>query len=141
MKKDTRIPSQTTDTFWIFVLNTTYQFQKPKEQRASGKWLIFEPLTQLDDTWGKIKEATYLGQLGPSSKVSTAKPNPNAKDSNMGVICVFTEDFNNVEDVERIEKKIRKLGIQNKLIYKLDKDVGKYAKDGHSDLIKKISTV
>ena len=71
--------------------------------------------------------------------MSTSKENKNAKDENSRVICVFTENYDDKEDVQRIEKKLRELGIINKLLYKLDSNVGKYEKDGHKNLIEEVS--
>ena len=138
MKTDARIPTQTVDVYWIYTYYPTYQFQKEKSERVSGKWLIFEHVSEVDATWKKIELATLKGLLGPSAKVSTAKPNPNAFDVTMKVICVYTEDFNNKLDIDRIAKAIRSLGIDNKLIYKLDRDIGKYHKDGFTNLSQKV---
>jgi len=134
MKTDSRIPTQTRDVYWIYTYYLDYQFKKEKAERASGKWLIFEHISEVDATWKKIEIATLKGLLGPSAKVSTAKVNPNAFDETMKVICVYTEDFNDKMDIDRIAKAIRSLGIDNKLIYKLDKDIGKYHKDGFTNL-------
>ena len=134
MTDDKRTPTMTFDSYWIFALNPSYTFSKPKEERLSGKWLIFEHMSSIDQTWNLIQDATLKGKLGPSSKVSTAKENPNAQNHEFGVICVFTEDFHCKKDVERVKDAIRSLGIENKLAYKLDKDVGKYAKSGDQNL-------
>jgi len=139
MKLEHKKPSQNTDIYWLFAINENYIFNKKASKRASGKWLIFESIEEIDETWERIKKATIKGLLGPSSKVSTAKKNPNTLDHLTKVICVFTEDYNNKEDVKRVENRLRSLDIENKLIYKLDKDVGKYRKDGHKNLIQEIS--
>lgn len=134
-----RIPSQITDRYWLFELYEAYRFKKPREERASGKWLIFDHAEKIDALWELISVAVQNGHLGPSAKVSTAKPNPNAKDNDTRVICVFTEDFNDQEDVRRIEKELRALGVSNRMIYKLDRDVGKYAHQGEQGLLQQIS--
>lgn len=134
-----KLPSQTTDRYWIFAINEKHIFKKEKSERASGKWLIFEHVDKIDNLWTIIKQATESGLLGPSSKSSTAIINLNAQDVDIKVICVFTEDFNDKNDVERVEKNLRTIGVQNKLIYKLDKDVGKYVKDGHKNLDQLVS--
>ena len=76
MTDDKRIPTTTFDSYWIFALNSSYTFSKPKEERLSGKWLIFEHMSSIDQTWNLIQDATLKGELGPSSKVSTAKEKP-----------------------------------------------------------------
>ena len=134
---DKQLPTNTTNVFWIYADYPRYIFQKAEEERLPGKWLLFETKEDINQTWNKIKEATEKGLLGPYSKVSTMKEK--GFDKNTFVICIFTEDFNNSEDVNRIENCIRDLGIQNKLSYKLNRDAGKYEKDGHSDLVQRIS--
>ncbi len=134
-----RIPSQISDRYWLFELNEAYRFKKPREERASGKWLIFDHAERIDALWEVISTAIKNGQLGPSAKVATAKPNPNAKDNATRVICVFTEDYNDREDVHRVEQELRALGVKNRLVYKLDRDVGKYENRGDTNLIKEVS--
>ncbi len=138
MKTDLSIPSQNHDEYWIYTYFQSYQFKQPKHERESGKWLIFDHISEIDDTWKKVEVATIKGLLGPSAKVATAKPNPNAFDPMTKVICVYTEDFNDKLDVDRIAKAIRSLGIENKLIYKLDRDIGRYSKDGFSNLSQEV---
>lgn len=127
---DKRIPSKTTDRYWLVSIYEPYPFSKPGEERNSGKWLLFDRIEKIDEYWELIKMATLKGTLGPSSKVSTSKINPNSVDHSIRVICVFTEDFNDRSDVRRVEMGIRSLGINNRLVYKLDRDVGKYAHKG-----------
>lgn len=138
MKTNPNLPSQNLDVYWIYTYFQSYQFKKPKSERESGKWLIFDHISEIDDTWEKVQSATIKGLLGPSSKVATAKPNPNAFDPTTKVICVYTEDFNDKLDVDRVAKAIRTLGIENKLIYKFDRDIGKYSKDGFSNLSQEV---
>ncbi len=86
----------------------------------------------VDTVWGKIKKATERGKLGFASKVSTAKSNPNAKNPDSKVICVYTYDWTDEADVRRIRHELRKIGIIRKIPYKSDEDTmeGKYAKRG-----------
>ena len=58
--------------------------------------------------------------LGEESKVSTAKENPNTNDSNKKVICVYTYDYTDKEDVMKIREALRNIGIKNKIPYKTD---------------------
>lgn len=130
MENPIEAPSEISDRFWLVTIDLNYIFKKDKNDRLSGKWLIFDSIEIIDDYWDKISKATKEGLLGPSCKVSTAKENSNAEDNTTRVICVFTEDYNDKEDLNRIIKVIRHLGIENKLIYKLDSDVGKYKHKG-----------
>ena len=132
MTQDNRFPSQTLDAYWVYADNETHNYHLPRG--ADGKWLFFEHVSAVDATWEKIRTATRQGLFGNTSKTATAKPSRNAFDPTTKVICVYTNDLHNTVDVERIRKAIRALGIDNKLIYKLNRDVGKYHKDGHRNL-------
>ena len=133
---DNRKPSTIADSFWLYAFRKEATY--PKASDNSGKWLIFMPLDQLDELWEKIKRSTEEGQLGSSSKVATAKQNPNATDSSTKVICVYTYDWTDRQDVMRIRGVLRKLGVTSKIPYKADEDTyaGKYAKRGNQRISK-----
>lgn len=130
------IPSEEFERYWIYSINESYKFKKSKAERRSGKWLIFDTVKKIDSIWLLIDEQTKNGKLGPSAKVSTSKPNKNATEKTSRVICVFTENYDDKDDLSRIISVLREMGIKNRLLYKLDEDVGKYEKDGHKNLIK-----
>jgi hypothetical protein len=111
-------PSKVTNVYWIYA--TRLKGEYPEFGENSGKWLIFANIDAVDFIWEKIKLATENGLLGSSSKVATARPNPNASGSKIKVICVYTYDYSDKEDVMRIRKELRKLGIENKIPYKTD---------------------
>ena len=81
-------PSRITDEYWLYAERKRGQY--PKATTKSGKWLVFVPVSQVDEVWAKIREATEDERLGDSAKVATAKPNPNASDPSKKVICVYT---------------------------------------------------
>ncbi|MGD0071944.1 MAG: putative phosphothreonine lyase domain-containing protein [Candidatus Bathyarchaeia archaeon] len=85
-----------------------------------------------------MKKATDAGKLGDSSKVATAKPNSNATNPDTKVMCVYTYDWNDENDVRRVREELRKLGITNKLPYKADEDTlaGKYRIMGNKKISK-----
>lgn len=129
-------PSQITDTFW---LHATLQVGTyPKATERCGKWLLFIPVAEVDKAWEKIKIATHEGLLGSSAKVATARPNPNAARPDERVICVYTYDWTDVEDVRRIRDELRRLGFTRKIPYKSDEDThtGKYEVRGHQRISK-----
>ena len=132
-------PSTCFSNYWIYADYSKYIFQKPLAEREVGKWLFFEKVDRIDSIWEIIKNATEHGYLGPYSKVSTQKRSSENFDKNTFVICVYTEDFNNKEDINRVEKKLRDLGIKNELSYKLNKDAGKYEFQGFKNLIRMTS--
>ena len=64
-------------------------------QKTLGKWLVFKPLEELDETWHMIRRAVESGELDSTgAKCSTAMPDPSRhpKDPTEGVICVYTSE-------------------------------------------------
>jgi len=129
-------PSKVKDAYWIYAERKKGKY--PKLTTKAGKWLIFVSIQEVDKVWEKIKRATEEGLLGSSSKVSTAKPNPNAISPNTKVICVYTYDWTDENDVMRIREELRKLGITWKIPYKADEDTlaGRYIKRGDKKISK-----
>lgn len=129
-------PSEVTEVYWIYAMRKKGEY--PKSTVNSGKWLIFVDKNDVDRVWNTIKQATEDGLLGDSSKVATAKPNTLATDPNKKVICVYTFDWTDEEDVKRIREELRKLGITNRIPYKADEDTlsGKYQVMGHRRISK-----
>ena len=85
-------PTTITDAYWVGV-------DGPDEIRYSqetlGKWLVFKRSERLDKTWHMIRKAVESGELGATgAKCSTAKDNPlkYPRNSNKGVICVYTSE-------------------------------------------------
>ena len=130
-KNDERRPSETTEGFWIRAVTPSRGYSTATQR--SGKWLLFVPRDQVDEAWEKVRRALERGRLGGSAKVSTARPNPNAADSENHVICVYTYDSDDVDDVMRIRDELRKLGFVNKIPYKTDEATvaGRYRVRGH----------
>lgn len=129
-------PSEVTDVYWIYAGRKTGNYPEPTIH--SGKWLIFVSPERIDVIWRKIKNTTENGKLGNESKTATAKPNSLAGKSKQKVICVYTYDWTDEEDVRRIREELRKLGIVWKIPYKIDQDTldGKY-RAGSSQRISK----
>ena len=129
-------PSEITDRYWLFADRKAGTY--PLHTDNSGKWLIFMPAVEIDDVWAKIKLATEEGRLGDSAKVATAKPNVHAGNPDERVICVYTYDWTDEEDVRRIRQVLRELGITWKISYKTDADTraGRYTNRGHARISK-----
>ena len=87
---------------------------------------------------GKKNIATIKGILGAEAKVSTAKTNPLSSNKKIHVICVYTDDWKNRDDVMRVRDELRKLGIKQKILYKADIDTlkEKYAAKGDKKISK-----
>jgi hypothetical protein len=118
-------PLKTTNQAWISI--SASEIPTPQNTIEAGKWLIFCDNDKVDDTWIIIAQATYNNQLGFGSKVSTSMI-PNDKK----VICVYTNNADDEDDIMRVRKALRKLGIKQKLPYKtnLATKQGEYASEG-----------
>jgi len=129
-------PSEVTDAYWLYAERKIGTY--PAATENSGKWLVFVPLSQIDEVWAKIKLATEEGRLGSSAKVATARLNPNAANPDTKVICVYTYDWTDEQDVKRVRQELRQLGITSKIPYKADEDTyaGRYAVQGHKRISK-----
>lgn len=129
-------PSEVTEVYWIFAERKEGKYPLPTLN--CGKWLVFVDVERVDETWSKIKKATEKGKLGNSTKVATAKPNQFATNPDTKVICVYTYDWTDENDVKRIREELRKVGITNKIPYKADEDTlsGKYRVRGHTKISK-----
>ncbi len=133
-----KLPSETFDRYWLGCKkHSSYENDYPKDTIDGGKWLIFVSKDKVDKLWGKIRLETILGYLGHKSKVSTAKPNPNSSSKSF-VICIYTHDSNNKKDVMKIRKKLKRLGVRQKIGYKTNKTTleGKYANKGFKNISK-----
>jgi Bles03-like protein len=111
-------PSEVTAVDWIYAQRRVGKY--PATTPKSGKWLVFRDFGHIDAMWAKIKSATEAGRLGARSKVSTAKPSPLAIDQVNKVVCVYTYDSDDVEDVMRVRKELRGMGVVEKIGYKTD---------------------
>ena len=106
-------PSQETNRFWIYA-NNPYD-TTIIDPNLTGKLMLFIKKDQLDIQWDIIKKATENNLLGYNSKCSTAKQNPNAIDEIHGLICVYTADYNKLDEI--VEKRLRKLVQYHDTIY------------------------
>lgn len=88
---------------------------------TSGKWMFFPGSEELSRTWRIIAEATARGVLGPTSKVGTWEPGNDKKGT---LICVYTYDFFDLEDVKRVLLQLVELGLTHRdskqIYYKCD---------------------
>ena len=81
----------------------------------SGKWLIFRDRSMIDSIWNDIAQETIDGNLGVAAKVSTL-----FQEKQKHVICVYTDDYFDSDDVMRVREKLSNLGIEDLLYYKPD---------------------
>lgn len=117
-KGSTLLPTQEKKPGWVYCFRQTGYY--PDDTDRSGKWLIWLSPENIDRYWAKIKQAVEDGKLGDAAKVSTAgslsEKHPRC------VICVYTYDHADREDVMRIREELRRLGIRREIIYKADED-------------------
>lgn len=88
----------------------------PSQAKNKGKWLAFIPITYADSVWKKIDLATKQDRLGYHSKIST----PilfEYKKFMVCVLCIYTYDCHDGQDVLRVREELRKLGFIRKIKY------------------------
>ena len=130
------LPSRTTRNYWIYAERRTSKY--PEQTVRGGKWLIFVSMHSVDRIWARIKAATEEGRLGSMAKAATAKANQDFPNSTAKVICVYTYDWQDEQDVKRVREELRKMGITRKISYKADEDTeqGRYHTNSSAKLSK-----
>jgi hypothetical protein len=105
---------------------------EPRPRFRAGKWLLFVKRKDVDEVWEKIVAAVKRGRLGSHAKVSTSLPNEFALRPGKHVICVYTPDANDREDVMRVRAELRALGFAARIPYKTDQATmeGRYEGSG-----------
>lgn len=74
---------------------------------TTGKWMIFPGPEEVNEVWHVVAKATANNQLGISSKVA-----PDSGDDRKGrLVCIYTEDFRDMDDVRRVLLKLKDLGL------------------------------
>lgn len=73
------------------------------------KWLLFCTESEVNDVWSIVAHNTATGELGMAAKV--ASWNVESDDRTSRVICVYTKDFTDLDDVGRVLRKLRDLGL------------------------------
>ncbi|KAK3753410.1 hypothetical protein QZH41_002534 [Actinostola sp. cb2023] len=85
-------------------------FERPYKNAHTGEGQS----EQIDDLWFTVAKAVVANKLGQAAKVSPKKPDMTH------VICIYSEDFTDEIDVQRVEKGLRDAGIQVAMKYKPD---------------------
>ncbi len=122
-------PSTTDSDYWIWQ-DAPDSCQEKGE--SLGKWLVFKHKSKIDETWEIVRQAVASGELGATgAKVSTMKPNPNASNPDIKVICVYTIS----NDVDEVGLKLIQL-VRQRISYKTDEATlaGIYAIRGHTKI-------
>ena len=121
------VPSKTRDSYWIESAAPTGEWSA-----HSGKWLLFVCVGRIDEVWKSIDSETRSGRLGIASKVATAKPNSLATSGHIRLICVYTYNCTDLDDVRKVRERLRELGFTKKIPYKPDSATanGRYSQNG-----------
>jgi hypothetical protein len=121
-----------------------------------GKWMLFPSPHEVDAVWEQVARGTWEGRLGIAAKVATAvelpgdggggeadsyKSKGKEKDRDTGwgqtrLICVYTSDFADKEDVKRVLLGIKQLGLLDQDVHGQDRGRGParhFANDNDSD--------
>lgn len=81
----------------------------------SGKWLIYIKTELVDEIWNKIAHCCIKGLLGCSIKVS-----PKSINTISHVICVYTNNYFDINDVKKVRNVLKEIGIIQSINYKPD---------------------
>jgi hypothetical protein len=73
--------------------------------------MLFIPPANVDHVWRIIAGATVSGDLGISAKVAPHDKDQDPEDRRARLICIYTKDFSDVEDVVRVLAELKKLGL------------------------------
>lgn len=82
----------------------------------TGKWLITLNNEQIDEAWNKVKQ----GCANEDFVLAKSSTQRNADRYGSHLICVYTNDWSNIEDVNRVRKSLYDLGFTEPLKYKRD---------------------
>jgi hypothetical protein len=74
----------------------------------AGKWMLFCNIHTVDEVWGIVAKATANNELGIAAKVATRREDDYRQER---IVCVYTSDFANKADVERVATKLKQLGL------------------------------
>ena len=77
--------------------------------------ILFFSRSKIDETWTAIAKAVVGGTSGTAANMFESD---SGEQDSYYVICVYTEDFTNEEEVWAAEQSLRKLGITEILHYK-----------------------
>lgn len=82
-------PTKVTEAFWVW----SRPPRVPQYASTYGKWLVFKPMTTLDNSWHEIRRAVEAGEFGDEctgAKCSTNRKDPAKPESSQGVFMVYT---------------------------------------------------
>ncbi|KAF2821754.1 DUF1917-domain-containing protein [Ophiobolus disseminans] len=72
----------------------------------SGKWMLFPKLEEVTQVWKKVVAGIIDGRLGPTAKVALDEGKPGDR-----LICIYTKDFRDEDDVLRVLRELETMGL------------------------------
>ncbi|KAL8771779.1 MAG: hypothetical protein Q9209_002970 [Squamulea sp. 1 TL-2023] len=82
-----------------------------KRHFTSGKWMLFPYPEDVNRQWAMIAETTVNRELGIAAKVA---PDDGKGDRVARLICIYTKDFSDMDDVKRVLERLVELGLVKK---------------------------
>ncbi|CAG8958633.1 hypothetical protein HYFRA_00009950 [Hymenoscyphus fraxineus] len=84
------------------ILDTAVEFHC-----TSGKWMIFCDQVEVNEVWSVVARATINNELGIAAKVAPF----DGDIEKSRLMCIYTKDFTDMEDVNRVVQKLKSLGL------------------------------
>lgn len=78
---------------------------------TTGKWMVFPEVRDVNLVWKVIADATASGELGICAKVATHSGDIDGRAKQERLICVYTKDFSDGEDVRRVVRQMEVLDL------------------------------
>lgn len=94
-----------------------YEARGFKTSHRSGKWCIVRDAASVDALWAQIRAAVVSGVL-PAALVSS--PTVARQFGGTYLICVFTPEWRDRDDVMRVRQLLQEMGVAEELGYKRD---------------------
>lgn len=132
--KKPQLPSQAFDDYWVRAERPASAGPYPEPSPRNGKWMLFVAAEEMDAWWVKVCDALTAGKLGAHAKIATMRENSHARGSKTKLICIYTYDSDDLDDVNRILRGIRELGEHRRIYYKEDAETlaGNYSGSGRA---------
>jgi hypothetical protein len=73
-----------------------------------GKWMLFIEPSYVNKVWEIVARATANNELGIAAKVA---PKNEGEPNRVRLICIYTKDFRDKNDIGRVLKRLKELGL------------------------------
>jgi hypothetical protein len=113
-------PSEETDIPWFVARGPGSVRRAGRERDKTGKWLVWAPRADVDEVWGRVEAATKEGKLGCDAKVATAYDSSLTARAGQHVLCIYTADYEDHDNVGRVLCELRAMGFADRMSYETD---------------------